>query len=265
MGSVTFETFDPTPYQRVPRLTVEGALALAKALLAAKPADATELSRVADKLQRLVDEVDGAIASQKSEAMPIDYTMQVELDGVTDALWGTLRGRLETWAAFAHPGLTDVIEALGDDADAQASLTAAQKKASQARLLVGQLFGADGLKFTQTTFAEQARTMAGILQLIDKEGIAAQLDALVGTEVLAGLRACQRQYEAMVEGRMAGTERKSADLVGLRGKLQRAIKRYNSAVLLILDEDEPSSLDRVIAALQPVLDSSSDSPAQDAG
>jgi len=254
MPPVTFETFDPAPYQRVPRLTVEGALALARALMQIRPKGASELDRVAGKLVELIAEVEVALTVRRREAAPVDYTMEVELDGVTDALWAALRNRLETWAAFSHPGLSDVIETLEGGSATEIVLSEAQRRSARARALRGNLFGADGLKFTQTTFAEQAQTMASILRLIDEEGLATELDALVGAEVLAGLRACQQQYEAMVEGRMERSERKSADLGQLRGKLQRAIARYSSAVLLLLDEDEPSSLSLVVDALRPVDD-----------
>lgn len=126
-----------------------------------------------------------------------------------------------------------------------------QEQATRARALASKLFGAEGLAFTQQAYPEQAESMGEILRLIDQDGLGDELDALLGPQLLVALRACQAQYEAMVETRMTRDDRKSTDLARLRGKLQRAIARYSSAVLTLLDESEPSTLTLVLTALRP--------------
>lgn len=63
---------------------------------------------------------------------------------------------------------------------------------------------------------------------------------------------CQTKYESMVETRLTRDARSSADLGKIRGTVMRAVARYTNALLTMLDEQEPESLEVVLAALRPL-------------
>jgi hypothetical protein len=253
MAAVTFDTFDPTPYQRAPRGNVQGILALSQALVESRPEGASEaVERMAAKLGVVIAETESGLTARRRESAPADFSQEVELDGFADVMWGALRSGLELWRAFEHPGLATVVQAQKQRSAVAIALRAGQNKAKVARGLAGKLFGSEGLAFTQTTYPEQAVSMATILRLIEEDGLAAEVDTVVAPEILVALTACQPLYEAMVETRMTRTDRKSSDLAVLRTKLQRAISLYCMAVLAMLDESKPETLERVIGALQPI-------------
>lgn len=88
--------------------------------------------------------------------------------------------------------------------------------------------------------------------MIDKEDLAPEIDALTGPETLILLRTCQPHYESMVEARLTRDGRKSDDLGRVRGKVLRAVARYTNAVLSMLDERKPETLELVLTALRPL-------------
>jgi hypothetical protein len=251
--TITFETFDPTLYQRMGRLDVLEALALGRALLELCPKDESpQLDRIAGKLERLVSEGETMLTTRRRESIPIDHSTDLSLDALADFLWGTLRNRLHGWSVFRHPGWAGVLQAHGKRSIIAVALAQARKKAVRAHELSGRLFGAEGLAFIRLPYPAQARSMASILRLIQEDGLAPAIDELAGPELMVALVACQAQYETMVRSRMSRTGRKSAHFGRLGGKLRRLIARYVNAVLTLLDEDEPESLDVVLVALQPV-------------
>lgn len=253
MPPVTFESFDPTPYQRAPRLNILKSLALGRALLRAMPEDPSEaVERTAASLERVLEAGDEAVDTRRQESVPVDLAAEVAFDGLADGLWGVLRNRLEALSAFEHEGLPRVAEGHGKRSAVAQAVATAKDKAGRARKLSTRLFGTEGLSFTKTQFPEQAQAMASILRVIDKDELGAEIDELCGPESLILLRACQPRYEAMVEARLTRDARKSADLGKVRGAVMRAISRYTSAVLTMLDESEPESLAVVIAALRPL-------------
>ena len=253
MLTVTFETFDPTPYQRAPRLNILKSLALGRALLLATPEDPPEtVSRTATDLESMLDEADEAVDKRRQESVPVDVAAEVSFDGCTDGLWGVLRNRLEALSGFEHDGLARVAEGHGKRSPVALAVAAAKDKAARARKLSTKLFGTDGLAFTRTQYPEQAQAMASILRVIDKEDLAAEIDALTGPETLILLRACQPHYESMVEARLTRDGRKSDDLGRVRGKVMRAVARYTNAVLTMLDERKPETLELVLTALRPL-------------
>lgn len=249
---ITFETFDPTPYQRAPLLTILNLLALGRALLEVVPEEAPEgVQRAARTLEAVLDEGDEAVDTRHQESVPVDPG-DVELDGVADGLWAMLRNGLRAKATLPTVGLARLAEGKGPRSAIGKQVAAATDQAARARALSTRIFGADGLAFTQKQFPEQSQIMASMLRVIDKQGLAAEIDALVGPEILALLRACQPLYASMVDARLARDRRKTSDLGRMRAKIMRAITRYTTAVLGMLDEAQPASLPAVIAALRPV-------------
>ena len=110
----TFETFDFDRYQRAPRLTFEGALALGAALLERRPAKApAHVIRTAERLGSVVAEGREALTVRLRETGTTYSPDEMSLDMAADALWSTLRSRLEGWLVFEHPGFVPLVEATG--------------------------------------------------------------------------------------------------------------------------------------------------------
>jgi len=253
MSLITFETFDPSLYQRMGRLDAVEALALGRALIELCPKDASpQVDRIADKLDRLVSEGETMLTTRRRESIPMDLSLEVLFDALADSLWSTLRTRLDGWGVFEHRGMAGMLQAHGKRSATAVALARARKQAERAREVSGRLFGAEGLAFIRLPYPAQARSMASILRLIEEDSLAPVIDELAGPELMVALVACQVQYEAMVKTRMSRTERKSGHFGVLVGKLRRLLARYVNAVLTLLDEDEPESLEVVLGALQPI-------------
>jgi len=253
MSPVTFETFDPTPYQRAPRLNILTALALGRALLESQPEEpSATVERKAAVLARVLDEADAAVDARRRDSVPLDLAGEISFDALTDALWAVLRDGLQAVAGYGHEGLSRLAEGQSKKSAVAKAVASAQDRAKRARGLLAKLFGREGLAFTKAQFPEQAQAMASILRVIENDELAPEIEALLGAEILVLLRACQPRYEEMVETRLKRDDRKSSDLAKARAKLLRAIGGYTTAVLTMLDEDEPESLPIVLAALRPL-------------
>jgi len=253
MPTVTFESLDPTPYQRAPRGNIRSILSLARALAELAPREESPtVERTAAGLEQMIAEAEDGLTVRRRESAPTDSSDDLALDGCADALWAVLRNGLEALASFDHPGLDVVLATHGTPSPVATAVHDGQQQAARARALAGRLFGTEGLAFTQRSYAEQVQSMGAILRVIDQDGLAGELDALLGPHLLVTLRACQAEYATMVESRLSRDDRKSTDLAQLRGRLQRAISRYCSAVLTLLDEDQPGTLTQVLTALRPV-------------
>lgn len=253
MSPLSFDNFDPSYYQRIGRLDAIEALALGRALVELRPSDASpQLDRIAGKLEQLVSEGEDMLTARRRESAPADHSIEGVLDALADSLWSTFRTRLDGWSVFEHRGMASVLQAHGKRSSTAVALARAREKAERARALSSRLFGVEGLAFIRLPYPAQARSMASILRLIEEDGLAPAIDELAGPEVMVALVACQAQYEEMVKARMSRADRKSGNFGVLVGKLRRVLARYVNAVLTLLDEDEPESLDLVLAALQPI-------------
>jgi hypothetical protein len=253
MQTITFESFDPSLYQRMGRLDILEVLALCRALLELRPKGmSAQLDRIADKLALLVAEGEAMLTARRRESVPTDHSFELWLDALADSLWSLLRNRLDGWGAFERRAMASLLQAHAKRSAIAIALSLACKKAERARALSTRLFGAEGLAFIRLPYPAQARSMASLLRLIEEDRLASDIDELAGPEVMIALVACQGQYEAMVKDRMSRAERRSAHFGILGGKLRRLLARYVNAVLTLLDEDDPESLDVVVTALQPI-------------
>lgn len=253
MPPVTFETFDSTPYLRAPRGNIRGIVSLSRALVARAPKGASDaIDRTTAKLEDAIEEAERGLTERIRELTPEDFSRQVELDGFADVMWGALRSGLELWKGFEHPGLARVLEVQKKKGAVATALRAGQDKAVRARQLAGKVFVGEGLSFTQRTYSEQSVIMGSILRIIEEDGLAEEIEAVVPPEVLVAIRACQPLYEGMVKERLERNDRRPTDLAVLRTKLQRAITQYCTAVLTLLDETEPQTLEQVMDALRPI-------------
>jgi hypothetical protein len=253
MTPITFETFDPSFYQRMGRIDALEALALGRALVEQRPRDASpQVDRIAGKLDGLVSEGEAMLTIRRRESIPLDHSFEVLLDALADSLWSTLRTRLDGWSVYEHRAMASVQHAYGKRSAVAVALARARSQAARAREVSGHLFGAQGLAFIRLPYPAQARSMASLLRLIHEDGLAPAIDELAGREMMVALTACQAQYEAMVRTRMSRTDRRSGHFGVLIAKLRRLLARYVNAVLTLLDEDEPESLELVLAVLRPI-------------
>jgi hypothetical protein len=238
---------DLSPYQSTPMLTAEGTYRLALDLAEAKPEPAPELidKRVLQMLitsEQMRDAMVARVAAARGGGR-----RDVDFDGLADRLWSATRAELEYRMLWAEPGV-----ALLSDAEAEAlELARRRADAALARELYEHLF-ADGVAFAVRPFSEQATAMASRLAFIASSPKAERYTALIGAERLAALRVVQGRYEAMVHERATRSDERE-DIGALRLVLQRQISLYAGAVLGLLDEDDPTSVARVRAALQPML------------
>jgi hypothetical protein len=252
MQPVTFETFDPTPYQRVPITNTNSTLTLGRALAELMPsAPNAQVAKAGKRLATQVGIVEDALTDRRREQSPAEYGTPVVFDGATDGLWNMCYGNLQAWHAYEHPGL-DVITAK-PETELGASVAKSRLEAERARALSERLFGNEGLAFLRAPFREQVESTGAILRLISEDGLAGALGELVGVGLVADLYGIQELYEGMVVDQLASEPGGVENLRELRLGLIRVIGRYCIAVLGMLDEDEPESLGIVIAALRPVV------------
>lgn len=115
-----------------------------------------------------------------------------------------------------------------------------------------QLLGTNGLAFLRLAYPEQSERTASPLRLVDEDEPGESIAELAGSELLAALNLAHQRYEDMVAARASRGPRPSEDFGDLRAKLQRAIACYSTAVLTMLDEDEPDSREVVLTALRPI-------------
>lgn len=250
----SFTSFDPAQYQSAPRLSTEGVVALARALVDSQPHEApAHAANTGKKLKRLVSEAESALTERRREAPSADGPAEVLLDQATDGLWVALRDRLAAWAAFEHPSLDALLpKGKAKASPGRSSLAAARKRAVRARKLSERVFGAEGLAFLRLPYAEQAEATAALLRFLEEDELVAELQELAGEELVTTLFLVQERYEAMVAGRAVREDARSVDLGELRNKLLRAISAHASAWLSTVDDDEPDSLEPVVAALRPI-------------
>ena len=252
MDIVTFETFDPTPYQRVPIVNLRSLIVLSKALVDGKPLDApATVHKRGDRLHELVGTAESELTDRLREQVAATYGVPGELDGGTDGLWGVCYRRLELMAAYEHPGLDPLI--------AQAnlplgiSLAKDRKLAERARVLHQRLFRGQGLAFLRGAFRDQSEVTGSILRLIKEDNLADELAEFVGASLVEQLFGLQEQYESMVVDQLKASGTSPANLRELWRRIVRAIEQYNNAVLDMLDEDVPESLQVVQTALRPMV------------
>lgn len=252
MDGITFETFDPTPYQRVPIVTLQSTVVLAKALVDGKPLDATAAVNMrADKLHEGVGQAEDELTERRREHGDPDYGIPVVLDNGTDGLWGLCYRKLEAQQVYLHPAFDPFIAkpetALGQ------SLAESRERAERAAAMHERLFGGEGLLFLKSSFRDQSEVTGSILRLIKADELADELSDLVGAALVQQLFGLQDHYEAMVIDQLKNPNTGLANLNKLRRRLARLIGQYNNAVLDMLDEDKPETLKVVMTALRPML------------
>lgn len=254
MTDVTLTTFDAVPYLSVPLLNARSLISLSLALEALMPADRSDPVEHAAKQQAREREALEQVLDSRTRAVPEQILAgETELDIAVDGAWVYTRDGLRQRQIYARPGFKTLAAAQGEGAviDYAAQVDAAERAAA----LYKRLFGAEGLSFLRTRYPEQGAATASLLRIIEEDGLAQELDALVGPGTVAMLKDLQVRYEAMVEAR-AARERGGGD--GLKqqsARLRQAISLYALSLCGTVDAKHPETVAQVADALRPILNS----------
>lgn len=242
--------FDFAPYRRIPHVTALTTLALGRALLEARPAERSDqIEQAAKMVSDQLAAVEAAL--ERHDHAPPHYDDGPGFEGGTEALWEVLRGRLSAWQGFEHPGLDALIER-GDGLGRV--LEDGRRKATRARACAEALFARAGLRVFRGPYDDQSGAMGVMLRLIDDGDFDAEIEELVGVEILPALAGCQVRYRDMVAQRHR--EASAADpssLALLRQQLRRSLELYAVTVLALLAAGSEEAAQTVRAALRPIV------------
>lgn len=248
MTIIDIANIDLTPYQNTPLLPAEATLTLGLDLYEGKPADAPpHVEKAGKRMLNTANEIKQVLIT-RVELAGLNLGMQVSFDGVCDRFWVATRQLFLYWMNYLHEGL----DLLSDDEQDKINLDDKREKAELARELDKHLFGIDGLSFLRKPFNQQVALMASRLSFIAASEKFSGYEEVIGADLLNTLNVLQGRYEAMVRGR-SSYEDEGGNLRLLRHTLQRHISLYAGAVLTMLDEDDPKSIEIVFAALRPMV------------
>jgi len=110
-----------------------------------------------------------------------------------------------------------------------------------------------GMEFLRSEFATQSTKMRSILQLIDTDHLADEIDALAGKEFLAAIREIQVRYENMVTERLRRDSATGQSFVETVRSLQSAIVNYAGKIIGSIEHDEEETIERARLALLPIV------------
>jgi hypothetical protein len=238
--------FDPTLYLSTPRMSARDYLALGRLLLRYKPESLSPAGeRAAERLAAEIATFTTELAA-RYKAKGLD---EAELDFATDGLWYALRERLENWAVFERKAFVQLAE---QQSEGEFDYRSRVVKAKRARALRRHLLAGIGINFTRKPYAEQVEFMVMIWQMIDHEGLADELAALIGSDFFWALRDCQRRYVEMVEAQVAAGHTSKYNLSDDRLRLRQALVQYQAAIIAMFDDRDADSVERVRRALSPI-------------
>jgi hypothetical protein len=225
------DPFDPSPYVRSPIITVSSGVTLAFALADGCPKDVPANVKKAQKRLRTTAEKAQTDLAARNRALGV-YTEEDSrvLDNEADRAWGALRMRIQAMAMLPPAQLP---------------------KAKRAGELDVLLFS-EGSEFLKAEYAVQGPAMAAILQRIDEDKLAADVDSVAGPEFLKAVRAVQPRYEAMLSERLRRDKATGQNLLETTRALQAAIVNYATKLIATIDDDEPDSAETVRRALLPI-------------
>lgn len=252
MATLHITDIDITPYQTTPLLPTEATLTLGLDLHSCMPANAPEhVQKAGKRMLNTANEIKQVFIT-RVELAGIELGMQSLFDNAVDRFWVALRRQCSLYMIYAHEGL----DMLSDEEQAQIDLADKREKAELARELDKHLFGIDGLKFLGKPWNEQVVLMGSRLAFIAASDKVSAFEAVIGPDLLNTLNVLQGRYEAMVRDRSSRDD-EGANIKALRHTLQRHISLYASAVLSLLDDDEPDSIEMVLDALRPMVNARS--------
>lgn len=224
--------FDPSPYQRIPNTDAPTGIALATQLLALLPKRVTpEQKNAGRKLKAALDELAEVFRANAPRPKDSSAAERRQADLRLDRAWSALFRRVEA-----------------------CSLLPAEypESARAARLLEG--FFSEGLGFLTLSFeAEWAESKRRLEQIDSEPALAKELEQLAGTLFLSEVRKAHEQ-DGIALG-MTGKPRENTQAPSLDAPLRalrRAVVQYARATVATADEDEPETIRRVEAALEPI-------------
>lgn len=124
-------------------------------------------------------------------------------------------------------------------------------KAKRAAELDALLF-VEGGELLEAEYAVQGPAMAAILQRVDEDMLASDIDAVAGPDFLKAVRDVQPRYEAMLSERLRRDKALGQNLLETTRGLQAAIVSHATKLVAMIDEDEPESTEVVRRALLPI-------------
>ncbi len=229
---MTMDTFEPSNYTSPPRMTLEGGIALGRALVVACPPKMpARIHKAAQKLAAATDKAQEKLAARQKALGAISDEDTRLIDQAGDASWSALRARVNAYAMLPVDEYPD---------------------AKRATELVTILFGDQGLSFLLETYPVQWTTADTILKRIDAEGLAADIDRIAGSDFLANARKRHAKYGAMVTNMLIKAEVSQIDLSAEIRTLGNAIVAYATKVCAHVEEDDLDTVTLARGALRPI-------------
>jgi hypothetical protein len=224
------QQIDPFTYMRIPRLDVAAALGLGKMLVHRVPSGPTPPVRKAVSLvEKAIADLEQQWLEQREQELPTAKSGVRPVARRLDSAWVSIRTRLVAYE----------------------SLPEGHKKRVRAQQLHDLLFP-DGLEFLKLAFVRKHGESELRLQLLESRGVEKQLEALVGEEFVADLRAIHEAYGDALGINKASPEVPQTVIVAdhLRA-LVDAISGYALQLVAVARHD-PDKRAAVISALAPI-------------
>jgi len=223
--------FDPSDYVRAPIITLTSGVTLALALVDACPKTAPANVKKACKHLKTTAETARDQLAERNRALGV-YTDEDSriLDNEADRAWGGFRMRIQAMAMLSAKEFP---------------------QAKRAADLDVQLF-AGGMEFLKAEYGAQSTSMAAILERIESDGLAKEIDDIAGPQFLKALRHVQPRYEAMVKERLRRDNAIGQNLSEMTRTLQAAIVNHASKIIGTIEHDEPDTLEAARLALLPI-------------
>lgn len=219
--------FDPILYNRPPVVNVASGFALGHALLTALPKDPPELVlRSAIVLRTALVALQSAWIDQTKTTETTDRRVA---DKGSDNSWSALEARVMAYTLLPPESYPLVRRAMH----------------------IHQRLFAQGLAFLTYKYDEQWAEAQKRLDIIDKEGLAADLEVIAGKEFVDNVRAAQVTYGKAVHTTEAATAAPEIKLDAPLRDLQNAIGRYGRQ-WAALAEDGPELQAAAKGALAPI-------------
>jgi hypothetical protein len=248
MATIDIANLDLTPYQTTPLLSAEATLTLSLDLHTNKPANGPpHVEKAAKRMLETASEIKQVLIT-RLELAGINLRAEMSFDNACDRFWVSVRHRFLYWMNYDHEGL----DLLNEDEQGKIELDDKLEKAELARELDKHLFGIDGLKFLGKPFNQQVALMASRLSFVAANDKFSDYEEVIGPDLLNTLNVLQGRYERMVHDRSSRDD-DGAGLRELRHTLQRRIALYTNAMLTMIDEEDPDSVELVLAALRPMI------------
>jgi hypothetical protein len=224
--------FDPSPYLRPPKLDVRQAVALAIALLSALPKSPTDgMKRTARAMRKATITMKKAWAQKRRVQGTSKPADKVKADRRIDTAWAALKMRIDACAFLpieAHPMAPRAGE-------------------------ISQMLFPKGLEFLTLVMDKEWAESNQLLERIEDEGLAAELDAIAGPAFLAEIRAAQVAYgEALGITKAHEAPAETETLLEPLRELVSAIGDYLLQVVASVDREEAATIRAARAALVPL-------------